>query len=341
LYSFFLKKDKIFFCENAYTFEYLKPIIENQLLKKNKSKISVISHKKINLNKNKFNEIHFNYDFFLEFFFLTLNSNYIYSTTPGLGENLFKKSLFNKSAKYIYIQHSNISLTMGYHQNAFINFDAIQVINSYQNNEAQLIRDKYKKRFKIFKSKYYYLKKFTKNENSSSKKIDFLIAPTWNTNFFANKIYLKIINQIAKKNFSYLLRPHPMSFKKKEISYEELNNNNIMFDTKSKVDLTKYRFLVSDWSGIFIEFFLVNGIKSILFNTTPKVLNKNFEYYRKTPIEIDLRKYISVVFEHDNLKEFDKLLSQLENNELEILQITDSIKEKCSSIFYENRLLDK
>ena len=100
----------------------------------------IISYVKINLDK-KTNEIYFNYNFF-RIIFLILNSNYVYSSTPGR-TNYFKRSLIKKSIKYIYIQHSNISLTMGYHHNAFINFDAVQAVNSYQYNEAKLIRDKY------------------------------------------------------------------------------------------------------------------------------------------------------------------------------------------------------
>ena len=62
LVFFTSKKEKIFFCENSYTLEYLKPIIEKQL-GKNK-KLFIISYVKINLDKKNFNEIYFNYNFF-------------------------------------------------------------------------------------------------------------------------------------------------------------------------------------------------------------------------------------------------------------------------------------
>ena len=47
-----------------------------------------------------------------------------------------------------------------------------------------------------------------------------------------------------------------MSFKKKEITYEELKKKDIFYDIDSRADLKKFRFLISDWSGIFLEFFL-------------------------------------------------------------------------------------
>ena len=225
---------------------------------------------------------------------------------------------------------------MGYHHNAFINFDAVQAVNSYQYNEAKLIRDKYQKKFKIFKSKYLFLKDYKYLNNNISNSIDFLIAPTWNTNFFTGGIYLKIINEIKRNNFSYVLRPHPMSFKKKEITYEELKKKDIFYDIDSRADLKKFRFLISDWSGIFLEFFLVKGVKPILFETTPKILNKNFDQYVKKPIEIDLRKEISIIFDNGNYGEFIKLLNDIKDKKFDKLKISDFIKNKCKFIFYES-----
>lgn len=330
-----IKKEKIFFCENSYALEYLRPIIDKQLNKNKNKKLFIISYKKINLDKKKFYEIYFNYNFFFELFFLILNSKYVYSTTPGLGTNYFKRSLIKKSLKYIYIQHSNISLTMGYHHNAFINFDAVQAVNSYQYNEAKLIRHRYQKKFKIFKSQYLFLKNYNYYNNSAPKSIDFLIAPTWNTNFFTQGLYFKIIKEIKKNNFSYILRPHPMSFKKKEISFQELKEKNIFYDINSRAELKKFRFLISDWSGIFLEFFLVNGIKSILFDTKPKILNQNFEHYKKKPIEIDLRKDISLTYNNDSYGEFIELLNLIKDKKFDKLEISDFVIKKCKLIFYD------
>ena len=54
----------------------------------------------------------------------------------------------NKICKYIYIQHSSVSLNMAYDDNAFINFDAVQVINKFQSKEIDKINILKKKKIK-------------------------------------------------------------------------------------------------------------------------------------------------------------------------------------------------
>ena len=86
----------------------------------------------------------------------------------------------------------------------------------------------------------------------------------------------------------------------------------------------------------FLEFFLVKGVKPILFETTPKILNKNFDQYVKKPIEIDLRKEISIIFDNGNYAEFIKLLNDIKDKKFDKLKISDFIKNKCKFIFYES-----
>jgi hypothetical protein len=103
------------FNENENTFQYLE-----YYLKKKRGGIIFFSLEKINYNFNQNIKVIYLYNkFFIEIFFLCLKSKFIYSTTPGLNYTIFKKSIFSKKSKYIYIQHSPVSLTMAYNKNAF------------------------------------------------------------------------------------------------------------------------------------------------------------------------------------------------------------------------------
>ena len=64
-----------------------------------------------------------------------LKLNLLYSSTPDIGNTIFKRSKLKKNCKYIYLQHSPVSLTMIYREKAFENFDAIQVISKFQESE--------------------------------------------------------------------------------------------------------------------------------------------------------------------------------------------------------------
>ena len=108
-----------------------------------------------------------------------------------------------------------------------------------------------------------------------------------------------------------------MSLKKKEIQLHQLNflKNNI--DFSPKVDLNKYKNLISDWSGIFLEFAICNNKKPHLFNSKKKVLNTDYNYiYKNLSLEEYARKKICYNYKFN---EIDLLIENLkkdnENND--------------------------
>ena len=320
-----------FFCENNYILQYLKPYI---LLKSKKKKILVISFDKLNLeNQNNIKIFVFKTKFFRELAFLTIKLNYLYSSTPGLNSTIFKKSKLSK-CKYIYLQHAPVSLTMVYMPDAFDSFDAIQTINTFQFKEMNEIKNKKKLKIKVFRGKYIYLSNY--KSEIESHETDLLIAPTWNSKFYELKCHLKLKELLEKNNISYILRPHPMSLIKKELSIEDLKKNNIKYDLSFKADLKKFRFLLSDWSGIFIEYAIVSNQLAYLINTPKKVLNENYENYNNSPIEVVTRNIFGKTFDIDNL---DKLVQDLKKNKDNFEYLQKNLKNKdleknIKDIFY-------
>ena len=120
--------------------------------------------------------------FFIELFFLTLKVKYLYSSTPDLNNSLFIKSK-KSNCKYIYLQHSPVSISKAYNENAFDNFDAVQVVNKFQYDEIHANNFKKKLKIKAFKSKYVYFNSNFLNEEKKTE-YDVLIAPTWKSNFY-------------------------------------------------------------------------------------------------------------------------------------------------------------
>ena len=126
-----------FFSENNYILKYLEPYI---LKKLKKEKILIISFEKIiNNNLNGARIFVFYTQFFRELVFLTLKLKYLYSSTPDLNQTIFKKSKLSK-CKYIYLQHTPVSLTMIYNENAYDAFDALQAINTFQFTTANFVQ---------------------------------------------------------------------------------------------------------------------------------------------------------------------------------------------------------
>ena len=243
-----------FFIENKYLVKYLQPYITSK-------KSLIVSFENIDAIKNNDQNVFiFSTNFFRQLVFLTLKLKYLYSTTPGLNKTIFQKSK-SSNCKYIYIQHSPIGLINAYKPDAFIDFDSVQVINNFQLNDLKIINKTYKKKIKTFKSKYSLFNKFY---NLNNNKINILIAPSWNTGFFENnyhKILFKILSN-HKANFS--IRPHPMSYIKNEISKSKLLSIGYKIDENVDLNFNNFNILISDWSGIFIEFSFFH--KKILSN---------------------------------------------------------------------------
>ena len=300
-----------FFCESGFIFEYLKPYISKINTKR---KVIIISFEKI---ENSILPTHscfvFRSNFFRELVFLTLKLNVLYSSTPDIENTIFKRSKLKKKCKYIYLQHSPVSLTMIYREKAFENFDAIQVISKFQEAEINEMKIKDNFNIKVFKSKYLFVNK--KNTNSK-KTCDVLLAPTWNSGFFDLNCHKLLKKHMDKNNISYILRPHPMSFKKKEISLENLNKLNIPVDSSNNLNLNKYSFLVSDWSGIFIEYALLSNQKAFLIDTPKKIKNKNYERYNSQPIEIAMRDKFGQTYGVNNIEILVKDISNLKEKKL-------------------------
>ncbi len=293
-----------FFCENEFIFNYLEPYIQNKV---KKNKVIIISFENINLNNNDNIELFiFKTNFVRELIFLTLKLKFLYSSTPDLNNTIFKRSKFS-NCKYIYLQHSPVSLNLIYRENAFDSFDAVQVISNYQFNEMNEIKKINSLKLKIFKSRYLFIEKQKKNK-IKDKKIDVLIAPSWNTQFYKLKCHQILQKFFLEKKISFRLRPHPMSYLKNEISKDKILDDGFILDETKYINFLKYENLISDWSGIFIEYSLITKKKAYLINTPKKLNNQKYEKYKNKPIEIFLRHKLSKTYE---IEKIPKLIEQI------------------------------
>ena len=246
----------------------------------------------------------------MKFFFLTLRAKYLISTTTDLDTSTIFKKTLNKKCRYIYIQHSHIGLINGYREKAFINFDAVQIINKYQYEDIKEINEKYSKKIKKFKSSYYFIK-FQKNQILYKDKQNILIAPTWGTDFYEKKLHIDICNNLIGRNYNITFRPHPMTIKKNKYFLTELENLKIQIDKSPIIYLGNFNNLISDWSGIIFEFYLIHNKKSFCINTSKKINNPKYQEFISKPIEFDLRNDVSINYE---INTWEKLLNDLEKN---------------------------
>ena len=122
----------------------------------------------------------------------------------------------------------------------------------------------------------------------------------------------KLFKIFNEKKISFEFRPHPMSLKRKE--FKNIGEN-IKINQDKILNLKKYKFIISDWSGIFLEFSIINKSKPILINTDKKILNNNYIKFKNLPIEVQSRKIVGEEFEVDNIEDITNyILNGTKNN---------------------------
>jgi hypothetical protein len=319
-----------FFSETNFILQYLKPYIKN---KQKKNKIIIISFQDIDEEFIDQKDLFvFKTNFFRELVFLTLNLKFLYSSTPDINKSIFKRSKLHQ-CKYIYLQHTPVSLTMIYSSKAFNEFDAVQTISKFQHAEMLEIKEKFDLKTKIFKSTYLFVKEQFDLKKNFKKKVELLIAPSWNSSFYKLNCH-KILSELLFNNsIDYKIRPHPMSYIKNEITKKELLDLNMKVDESSVINFFEYDFFISDWSGLFLEYALLFKKKSFLINTPKKIVNENYKQFKSPPVEIFLRNKLCKTYEIEQIKDLINDIKNLKNENQEVKQDI-YVKEIVEKNFY-------
>ena len=214
---------------------------------------------------------------------LTLECDYFLTTTPGIGNFYFSKSKIlpkNKRPKYIYFFHSLVSPNENYAENSFNGYDIILSPNSTITNHLGYLINK--KKTQIITVGYQYLERKSLDYEDTN---NVLIAPSWGKdNLFSDKYNQQFINliEILQKNGKKIfLRPHPMDLNNLTKLKENINLNLYLLN---KIDFHNFDYLITDWSGISLEYFYSTR-KVVGFLNTPKKIKRKL---KSKELELDL-----------------------------------------------------
>ena len=127
---------------------------------------------------------------------------------------------------------------------------------------------------------------------------------------------------MISKNYNVTLRPHPEFFKRFKFKLLDLekkfkSENSFNIDTsKDNFNiLNKSKYLITDWSGISLEFAFIFKRPVLFLDTKKKILNKNFEKDHNIPVEITIRDQIGSIIKKSDLNNIDNILNELDKNE--------------------------
>lgn len=256
------------------------------------------------------------------FFFNYIKCKFFFITLTDMGNYYLKKS--NKVYKYVYIFHSPISLSRSYTPKAFNNYDIFFSIGKKHSDELiKIFQNNNLKNKKIENIGYFYFDFLTKQINLQKfEKNTILIAPSWNYNpkNFLNTSCIELIKCLLNKGFKVIFRPHPQHYKKNKITLQQIRkyfmeNTNFLFDSNfSNIrSIQKSEILITDNSGIAIEFCLIAKRPIFYFDSSLKLHNRNYYEISDIAIEDIIKKKFGKIIGNLDLVKIREVIEEQRN----------------------------
>jgi len=256
----------------------------------------------------------------------SLESSVFITTTPDIETMHLKRS--KNGGYYIYAHHSMISTHMGYRSEAFDYFDAVFCTGPYQITETRAHESRYdlpKKRLvklgycqldTLRTSNKKHIAEGTHNQQKGVKTL--LIAPTWGEHSILPICGEKVINILLESGYQVIARPHPETTSKSPELIQRINERfgshdrfDLDLDTTSDLSMQMSNLMISDWSGVAMEY-AYGFEKPVLFIDLPrKVNNPAYLELNIEPIEVSIRNEIGEVLELKNIDQIPTAISNL------------------------------
>ncbi len=247
-------------------------------------------------------------------------------TMTDLNQFHVKRSI--NPVHYVYIFHSLVSTHMLYLPGAFDFYDSILCTGPYMINEIH----KYEKLHelpakRLIEAGYYRLERIYNNyqkyieenkDSSETNKHTVLIAPSWGTDNIIESCGLQLVEILLDNNFAVIVRPHPETVRRSQELLENLQSrfeNNPDFKLELSVvtddSLFKSDILISDLSGIVLEYAFGTGRPVLFIDVPPKIRNENYSELDIEPLELSIRSRVGELISPNELEKVPQEIEKL------------------------------
>ena len=263
-------------------------------------------------------------------FFWELKAKIVIMTMPDL-ENYWIKRSKVYPVHYVYIFHSIVSTHTIYRKGAFDHFDSIFCVGPHHIDEITATESVYNLNHKNLVEYGYGLldklqkNKPVKNQKNSTKyeKKKIVIAPSWGKKGLLETKGIELVKILLDAGYHVTVRPHPMTISKwpkkiKAIKNEFDDNPNFEMETdvSSFESIYSAYGLISDWSGIAIEYAFVCEMPVFYIDVSQKINNSSYNKIPCKPLESSIRNLIGKVISPNDLGSLPEVIESTyeENN---------------------------
>ncbi len=334
------KRDIIFYAEHGGYFSSFEGMIGEFTDKYNKDICYITSDPNDAILKTSNPKIHSYYiNKLLPFLMAFINCKVFVMTLTDLNQFHLKRSA--NPVHYVYVFHALVSTHMMYNNGAFDHYDSILCVGPHQIDEIRKYEEIHSlKKKKLIKAGYHRLeriyqsyKKYQKEQKSNKKLI--LIAPSWGKDNILELCGKPLIKILLDAGYRVIARPHPEARRRSpdliaSISSEFKDNPDFVLEASTKGDtsILEADVLVSECSGITLEY-AFGTERPVLFIDTPiKIKNEKYKELDIEPLELLLRSKIGVVVSPKDLEKVPQVIEQLITEKSNYKEQIASLREK-------------
>ena len=239
-----------------------------------------------------------------DWLFRNIETDVFVMTMPDLHQYQVKRS--RHAVHYVYVQHSLVSLHMVYRKGAFDHYDTIFCAGPHHMREIRSMEAEFNLRPKKLVEHGYGRLDTILSQSRARPREDkpvgahrhILVAPSWGPEGMVESgIGESIVDHLLRRQYRVTLRPHPQTLKfagDKVNAILTQHEGNPLFACELNVvghnTLHDSDLMISDWSGVALEYMLALK-KPVLYVDVPMKVN-NGEYNRiaMEPLECRIRK---------------------------------------------------
>ena len=238
-------------------------------------------------------------------------------TTPDLDKYYIKRSIMKKDMEYVYVPHDMMSVHMGFREGALDAFDTIFCTGPHVAAEVRATEQAYglpEKKLVEFgyplADKLIEAGKQERENHVARERKEILIAPSWQEDNLLDSVIDDLIGALYCDEYHLTVRPHPEYVKRYGArmqaivdKYQHMVGDGLSFELDFTANRSIYSadMLITDWSGIALEYCFATLRPAMFINTKIKCMNPNWEKIGLTPVEITLRDVVGVSVDKDQV----------------------------------------
>jgi len=247
---------------------------------------------------------------------------------------------------YLYVFHAMVSTHLVYRKAAFDHFDTIFLTGPFQRDEIRSTESVYGLQEKTLVDVGYPRLDALRRDFLTWRKaqspgvtkgpLRVIVAPSWGKTAVLETCGEELVSILLDAGYHVTVRPHPMTTKQTpqvlDALWKEWGSHErfaMETDVRDKTTLYGSDVMISDWSGVALEY-AFGCEKPVIFIDVPKKKNNpEAERITEIPVEVSIRQRVGRVVSPDRLQEVPEAINRIVADQASFLGEIKAARDEC------------